>query len=122
MLQIALHIRRAQQFLDALGLGKAVVHPKTDIRRKFKIDSVRDFRTQKFLVPLEGGDNFFGVATSERHHVNGGKPQVGAHAYFRNRDHVSFDDWIMHVTTGEHFGERMPHQFTNTQLPLRAAR
>ena len=63
MFEIALDRRRAQQFVDALGFRKTLVDPEADIGREFQIDAVGDFAAQKFLVALESGDYFVGVAT-----------------------------------------------------------
>ena len=116
-----LHVRRAQQLVDALGLGEPVVDTEADIGCEFQIDAVRDFGPQKFLVALEGGNTVFGVAAAQRHHVDRRQPQVGGDPHFRHRDHVSFDDRIVHVAAREHVGERVPHQFADAQLALRAA-
>jgi hypothetical protein len=35
---------------------------------------------------------------------------------------MSFDDGIMDIATCEHIGQRVPHEFADAQLPLRATR
>ena len=62
-----------------------------------------------------------GVASAERHHVDGGEPQIGGHAHLRHRDQVRFDHRIMHVAARKHLGERMTDQFADAQLALRGA-
>ena len=59
--EIAFDRRRAQQPVDALGLGEAVVDAKADVGREFQIDAMRDLGADKFLVALEGGDDLVGV-------------------------------------------------------------
>ncbi len=121
MFQVALYFRRMQQLVDALSFGEALVDAETDIRREFKIDAVRQFGAQEFLVPFECSNDLVGIAAAERHDVNGGEPQIGSHAHFRHGDQVTLDDRIMHVTARQHFGERVAHQFADTQLTLRAS-
>jgi hypothetical protein len=107
-----------QQLFDAIGLGESFVDAKTDIRREFKVYAVRQFGAKEFLVPLECGDDFFGIAAAERHDVNGGESQIGGHAHFRHRHEMFLDDRIVHLAARQHFGERVTHQFTHAQLAL----
>jgi hypothetical protein len=72
-------------------------------------------------VALEGGDHILGVAATHRHHVDRGEAQISADSHFGNRDHVRFDDGIVHIATGKHFSKRVPHEFANAQLTLRAS-
>jgi len=58
---------------------------------------------------------------THRDDVDGREPQIGAHAHFRNRDHVRFQHRIAHVAAHEHLGDRVAHQFADAQLTLRAA-
>src|SRR6478752_5288264 len=119
--EIARHRRRAQQLVDALGFGETLVDAEAQIGRKFQIDALRDLGAQKFLVALEGGDHLLGVAPAHRHDVDGGEPQVRAHAHFRHGDEMALDDRIVHVAAREHLGHRVAHQFADAQLALRAA-
>jgi hypothetical protein len=83
---------------------------------------VRDLAAQEFLVALERGHHLADVAAAKRHDVDGGKLQVGAHAHFRHRDQVPFQDGIVHAALGENVGDRMAHELADAQLPLRAVR
>ena len=56
---------------------------------------------------------------AERHHVDGGEPQIGAHAHFRDGDEVALDHRIMHVAAHQHFRYGMAHQLADSQLSLR---
>ncbi len=87
----------------------------------FRLIAVRDLGAQEFLVPVEGGEHLLGVAAGERHDVDGGQPQVGGHAHFRHGDEMALDHRIVHIAAREHLGDRMPHQFADAQLALRAA-
>src|SRR5262245_54904427 len=121
VIQIALDVRRAQQLVDALGFGKAIVDAKTDIGCKLQVDAVGDLGPQIFLMSFEGGHNLFGIAAAHRHDIYCGQSQVGGDPHFRNCDHVSFDYRIMHFAANKHVSERMPNQFADAQLALRAA-
>ena len=80
---------------------------------KFQIDAVGYLGAQIFLVSFKGSNHLLGVAAAHRHHVDGCKAEVGGHAHFRYRNHVRFDNRIMHVTAREHVGERVPYQLAN---------
>src|SRR6185312_406444 len=121
VLQIAHHRRRAQQLVDPLGFGETLVDAEADVGREFQVDALGDLDAQKFLVALEGGDHLLGVAPAHRHDVDGGEPQVGAHAHLRHGNEMTLDDRIVHVAAREHLGHGVAHQFANAQLALRAA-
>src|SRR5262249_39228001 len=74
--EVSLHRRRFQQFLDPLRLVESIVDPEADIGGKFQIDAPRDFAAQEFLVALQCRDHDLGIATAERHHINGCEFQV----------------------------------------------
>src|SRR5215471_8701014 len=87
-LQITLHPRGMQQLLDALGLVEPLVDAEADVRREFEVHPMGDLAAQIALVALERLDHRLLVAAAERHHVDGGKLEVGAHAHLGHRDQV----------------------------------
>src|SRR5450759_4630202 len=119
--EVALHLRRAQQLVDALGLGETFVGQKADVGREFEIDGVCNLAADEFLVALEGGDHFIRVTAGERHDVDRRQPQVGGHAHFRHGDEMALDHRVMHVAAREQLSHRMAHQFADAQLALRSA-
>src|SRR6185437_968905 len=51
--QVALHVGRAQQLLDALGLAEALVEAEAEVGRELHAHAVRDLAAQVALVALE---------------------------------------------------------------------
>src|SRR5579875_3145636 len=74
--QVASDFWRPQQPVNSLGFIEAFIKTEANLRRKFQIYATRDLRTQFPLVAVESVEDRLGVASAERHHVNGGKPQV----------------------------------------------
>src|SRR5262249_7447268 len=116
--KIALHRRRAQQVLDAFRLVEAIVDPEPDLGRELQIDLTRDDAPQIALVALERLEHLRLVASAERHHIDGGKPQIGRHAHFRDRDQMPGEHRVMHVAARQQLCQRMADQLADAKLPL----
>ena len=84
----------------------------------FRFDAMCDLAAQVALVALERGEHVVLVGAAERHHVDGGEPQVRRHAHLRHGDEMGLDHRIMDVAAGEDLRHRMPHQFADAQLTL----
>ena len=119
--EIAPDLRCSQNLLDPFRFVESLVGAKTNLRCEFQVNAMRDLAAQEFLVALERRDNLLLVLAAERHHVDRREPQVRAHAHFRHRDHVAFDDGIVDVAARQHLGERMANQFADAQRALRGA-
>ena len=119
--EIATDFRCSQYLLDPFRFVESLVGAKTNLRCEFQVNAMRDLAAQEFLVALERRDNLLLVLAAERHHVDGREPQVRAHAHFRHRDHVAFDDRIVDVAARQHLGERVANQFADAQRALRRA-
>src|SRR5205085_10379575 len=119
--EVALDRRRSQKLLDPFRFRESLVDSETNLRSKFQVNVPRDFAAQKFLVALERGQYRLRVAAAERHDVDGGEPQIGAHAHLRYGDHMALDNRIMHLAADEHLGERMADELADAQLSLRSA-
>src|SRR6202035_90055 len=105
--QIALHVRRAQQLLDALGLAEALVDAESDVGRELQVHAMRDLAAQVALVALERLEHRLLVAAAERHHVDRGELEVRRHAHLRHRDQVALDHRVMHLAARENLGDRV---------------
>src|SRR5262249_22483463 len=119
LVEVALHVGCAQQLVDALRFVKTLVDAKPDLGREFHVDAMSDFTAQKALVALECGEHLACVATAERHHVDGGEPQVGGDTHLRHGDHVIFDHRVMYFAAGQDLGQRVADELAGTQLALR---
>src|SRR5262249_59376186 len=86
--EVAFDRGRAQQLLDALRLVEALVEAEADVGGEFQIHLAGNDAAQITLVAFERGDYGLYVAPAERHHVDGRKSQVGAHAHLRHGDHM----------------------------------
>src|SRR5579872_1886045 len=90
LLEITLDRRRSQKLLDPFCLGESFVDQKAKVRSKFQVNAMRDLAAQIAFVAVKCGHHGFLIASAERHHVDGGKAQVRAHAHFRNSDEMTF--------------------------------
>jgi hypothetical protein len=118
-IQVALDLGQLKQFIDFHIIIEAPVGLKTDFRREFQIDAVRDLRTQMFPLPAERGENFRDVFTTKRHNIDGGKLQIRAHANFRDRYRPAFENVITQSGTGQELGHGMTDEFGDAQHSLR---
>src|SRR5258706_11155282 len=82
---------------------------------------MRDLAAQEFLVALKRGKHDLDVASAERRYVDGRKLQIRRHPHFRHGDDVALEVGVVHAAMGENLGNRVPHQFADAQLSLRAA-
>src|SRR5215472_6231930 len=117
-LQIALHPRGMQQFLDALGLLEPLVEAEADVRREFHVDAMRDLAAQEALVALERVEHRLLVAAAERHHVDGGELEVRRHANLGHGDDMALDDRIMHLAARKNVGDRVADHLAGAQGAL----
>src|SRR5580704_15192060 len=119
--EVALHCRSSQKLLDALGFAEALVEAKTNLRCKFQVNAPRDFAAHVLFVAVERLKHVRLVAAAKWHDVDGGEPQIGAHAYFGHGDHVRFHHRIVDIAARQHAGELVADQFTDAKLTLRAS-
>ena len=82
---------------------------------------MRDLAAQELLVALQRRDHDFGVASAERHHIDGRKLEVGRHPHFGHGDDVTLEVRIVHAALRQDVGDRVTHGFADAQLALRAA-
>src|SRR4051812_48729902 len=93
--EIALDRRRAQQLFDPLRFVEPLVEAEMDIGCEFEVHPAGDLTAQEFSVAIECLQHCLLVTATQRHHVSGRLPEVGAHAHLRHRDHVAFDHRII---------------------------
>ena len=55
--EIALHLRRAQQLLDPFGFVEPIVDAEADVGREFEIDPMGDLAAQIAFVAFERGEH-----------------------------------------------------------------
>src|SRR5262249_58355729 len=95
--EVAFDRGRAHQLLDALRLVEALVEAEADVGGEFQIHLAGNDAAQIALVAFERGNHGLYVAPAERHHVDGRKSQVGAHAHLRHGDQVALEHGIVHL-------------------------
>ncbi len=118
VVEIAPHRGRSQKLLDSFGFVESLVERKPDLRCEFQVNAPRDLAAQVPLVALERGDHVVLVAAAERHHVDGGEPQIRGHAHLGHGDEMAFDHGIMHLTAREQLGQRVADELADAQLAL----
>src|SRR5262249_25265713 len=109
----ALDRRRSQKLLDPFRFVESLNCSKTYFRCKFEGKAPGDLAADVPVVAFQRVEHFLFVASAKRHDVNGGQPQVGAYANFRNRDHVAFNYRIMDIAARKHVGELVTDQFAD---------
>ena len=119
--EIALNLRCSQYLLDPFRFVESFVDVESEVRCELQVNAMRDLAAQKFFVALERRDDRLRVASAERHHVDGGEPQVRRHAHLRHRDHVALDHRIMDVAARQHVGKRMADQLADAKRALGGA-
>ncbi len=117
-LEVALYLRRTQEALDAFRFAKPLVDPEADVGGEFQIHAMRDLAAQKALVALERREHVVLVGAAERHHVDGGEPQVRRHAHLRHGDEMGLDHRIVDAAAREDVRHRMADEFADPQLTL----
>ena len=75
--EVALYRRCSQKLLDPFRFVESFVDAEADVRREFQVNAMRDLAAQESLVALERLEHVLDVLAAERHHVDGGEPQVG---------------------------------------------
>src|SRR5215813_2442667 len=104
-LEVALHPRRMQQLLDARGLVEPLVDAEADVGRELHVHPMGDLAAQEPLVALERIEHRLLVLAAERHHVDGGELEVGAHAHLGHGDHVLLDHRVVHLAARQDVGD-----------------
>ena len=106
----------------AVLVRQALVEAEADVWRELEVHPMRDLAAQEALVALECLHYRLLVTAAERHHVDGGELEVGAHAHLGHRDEVALDDRIMHVTARQDVGDRVTDDLAGAQRALGRAR
>ena len=114
--------RRSQKLLDPFCFVESLVEAESNLGSKFQVNAPGDLTAHVSFIAIKSVEHFFAVAASERHHIDGGEPQIGAHMHLRHRDHVCFHGWVVDVAARQHGGELVTNQFADAKLALRAAR
>ncbi|MNL50001.1 hypothetical protein D3C87_1729800 [compost metagenome] len=69
-------------------------------------------------MPVERGDDLFGMGAAERHHIGIGGFQIGRHAHFGHGHDRADQRFILDFTTRKNFCQRVAHQFAHAQHAL----
>src|SRR5262245_4387607 len=121
LVEVARHARIVQQLVDAVGFVEALVEAEANLGREFHVDAMRELAAQEAFVAIERVEHLARVAPAERHHVDGGNPQVRRQAHLGHGDGVLLDHRIMHFAARQDLRQRVPNQLAGAQLALRRA-
>ncbi len=92
---------------------------EANVGREPQIDALGKLTAQVFFVAVERRQNIGDVLAAERHDVNRGELQIGAHPHFRNRHDLAFENGVAGRRTDKKLGHGMADQFGHAQHPLR---
>ena len=87
----------------------------------FKLTRCAISPRRNFLFRSSAAITTVGVASAERHHIDGRKLQVRRHPHLGHGDDMALEFGVVHATLRKNVGDRMAHGFADPQLALRAA-